>query len=62
MVEHLACANNYRYRAAKARQAAEATTSQEFSECYRKLADYYMALAKLEDDYVARAVAAKLSI
>ena len=62
MLNHLAYANNYRYRAAKCRQSAEGTSSSEFSDCYRRLAEHYELLAKLEEDYVARAVANRLTI
>jgi hypothetical protein len=40
-VDHLALARAYRDRAATCLVSAETTTSNEFSKCYRQLADYY---------------------
>jgi hypothetical protein len=57
MVEHLAWAENYRNRAAKCRSAAENVSSARFANCYRLLADHYIVLADLEEDFARRAVA-----
>jgi len=57
MLNHLAWAKNYRDRAAKCRAIAKETTSASFEECYRMLADHYILLADLEEDYVRRSVA-----
>jgi hypothetical protein len=56
-VEHVARAEAYRNRAAKCRSAAKETTSVRFGACYRSVADYYILLADLEEDYARRAAA-----
>jgi hypothetical protein len=56
MFDHLACAENYRQRAEKCRSTAETVGSARFADCYRLLSDYYLFLAKYEEDYVHRAV------
>jgi hypothetical protein len=52
MVDHLAWAKGYRNRAARCELAARNTSSAEFGDCYRLLARHYVALAKMEEDYV----------
>ncbi|HTE77932.1 MAG TPA: hypothetical protein VK653_14540 [Xanthobacteraceae bacterium] len=54
MVDHLAWAQGYRNRAAKCQVAAQSTSSIEFNECYRLVAQYYLMLANLEEDFVRR--------
>jgi hypothetical protein len=58
MVDHLAWARGYRSRAANCVVAARNTTPAEFGKCYRLLADYYGALAQLEEDFNERQIAA----
>ena len=60
MLNHLAWAKSYRDRAAKCRAIAKETTSASFEKCYRMLADHYILLADLEEDYVRRSVARQL--
>jgi len=50
----------FRQRAAKCLQSAESSASAKFGDCYRLLDKYYVALAELEEDYVARQNAALL--
>jgi hypothetical protein len=59
MVDHLAWAQSYRNRAARCADAAENTSSTKFSECYRLVAQYYLMLANLEEDFVRRDTALK---
>lgn len=54
MSEHLASAQRYRDRAAKCELSAKNTSSIEFGECYRLLAQHYLVLANLEEDCVRR--------
>ena len=58
MVDHLARAREFRRRAAKFQQTAKDSTSAKFGDCYRLLAENYLVLAELEEDYVAREKAA----
>jgi hypothetical protein len=51
MVDHLACAENYRKRADKCRAAADKVSSARFGDCYRLVADYYLFLANYEEAY-----------
>jgi hypothetical protein len=62
MVDHLAWAEGYRNRAAKSELAAQNTSSTKFSECYRLIAQYYLMLANLEEDFVRRDAALKQRI
>jgi hypothetical protein len=62
MVDHLACAQGYRNRAARCEVAAQNTTSTKFSECYRLVAQHYLMLANLEEDFVRRDAALKQRI
>jgi hypothetical protein len=55
MVDHLAWAEGYRNRAAKCRSAGKEISSVSFGNCYRLLADHYVFLAELEEDFVRRA-------
>jgi len=50
MSDHLASAQRYRDRAAKCELSAKNTSSIEFGECYRLLAQHYLVLANLEED------------
>jgi hypothetical protein len=50
MPDHLASAQRYRDRAAKCELSAKNTSSIEFGECYRLLAQHYLVLANLEED------------
>ena len=56
--EHLARARQLRDRAARCELSAKNSTSARFGECYRLLAANYVVLAKLEEDFVAREIAA----
>jgi hypothetical protein len=57
MVDHLVWAQGYRGRAARCVVAAQNSSSSEYSACYRQLAEYYGELARLEEDFQARAIA-----
>jgi hypothetical protein len=57
MVDHLAWAEGYRNRAAKCRSTAKEISSASFGDCYRLLADHYVRLANLEEDYARRTTA-----
>ncbi|MGB6567815.1 MAG: hypothetical protein WBF02_10955, partial [Xanthobacteraceae bacterium] len=57
MVDHLAWAESYRDRAAKCRSTARKVSSIGFGDCYRLLADHYVLLGDLEEDYARRASA-----
>ncbi|HEX4237066.1 MAG TPA: hypothetical protein VHZ64_03860 [Xanthobacteraceae bacterium] len=50
MADHIAAAQRYRARAATAKN----TSSAGFGECYRLLAQHYLALASLEEDCAHR--------
>jgi hypothetical protein len=54
MSDHLASAQRYRDRAAKRELSAKNTSSIEFGECYRLLAQHYLVLANLEEDCARR--------
>jgi hypothetical protein len=54
MSDHLASAQRYRDRAAKCALSAKNTSSIEFGECYRLLAQHYLVLANLEEDCARR--------
>jgi hypothetical protein len=54
MIDHLACAQRYRNRAAKCELAAKNTSSTSFSDCYRLASQYYLMLADLEEDFARR--------
>lgn len=54
MSDHLASAQRYRDRAAKCKLSAKNTSSIEFGECYRLLAQHYLVLANLEEDCARR--------
>jgi hypothetical protein len=54
MPDHLASAQRYRDRAAKCELSAKNTSSIEFGECYRLLAQHYLVLANLEENYARR--------
>jgi hypothetical protein len=60
MLDHLARARELRRQAAKCQQAAKTSVSPKFGDCYRLLADNYVILAQLEEDFVARANSALL--
>ena len=62
MVDHLAWAQSYRDRAVKCRSTARETTSASFEKCYRMLADYYILLADLEEDYARRSKALQQAV
>ncbi len=55
MLDHLARARELRRQAAKCQQAAKTSVSPKFGDCYRLLANNYVILAELEEDFVARA-------
>ena len=57
MVDHLAWAQGYRVRSARCLNAAKNSSSNEFSKCYRQLAEHYAELARLEEDFQAREIA-----
>jgi hypothetical protein len=57
MVDHLARAEGYRDRAAKCRSTAKKISSISIGGCYRLLADHYVFLADLEEDFVRRSTA-----
>ena len=57
MVDHLAWAEGYRNRAAKCLSTGQEITSAGFRDCYRLLADHYVLLAELEEDFARRATA-----
>ena len=52
MSDHQAAAQRYRDRAAKCELSAKNTSSIEFGECYRLLAQHYLVLADLEEELV----------
>ena len=52
--DHIAAAQRYRARAAKCELSAKNTSSAEFGECYRLLAQHYLVLANLEEDCANR--------
>jgi hypothetical protein len=54
MSDHLASAQRCRDRAAKCERSAKNTSSIEFGECYRLLAQHYLVLANLEEDCARR--------
>jgi hypothetical protein len=54
MADHIAAAQRYRARPAKCELSAKNTSSTEFGECYRLLAQHYLALANLEEDCAHR--------
>jgi hypothetical protein len=54
MADHIAAAQRYRARAAKCELSAKNTSSARFGECYRLLAQHYLALANLEEDCAHR--------
>jgi hypothetical protein len=54
VVDHLAWAQGYRDRAAQCRLSAKAISSTKFGDCYRLLAQHYVLLANLEEDFVRR--------
>ena len=55
MVDHLAWAERYRDRAAECQSTAKHTSSISFGNCYRVLADHYILLSNLEEDFARRA-------
>ena len=57
IADHLARAKGYRNRATKCRSSAKETSSVSFGNCYRLLADHYVLLADLEEDYARRSTA-----
>jgi len=57
MIDHLAWAEGYRNRAAKCRSIGKETSSVDFGNCYGLLADHYVFLAELEEDFARRATA-----
>jgi hypothetical protein len=57
MVDHLAWAEGYRNRAAKCQSTGQGISSASFGNCYRLLADHYVFLAELEEDFARRATA-----
>ena len=59
MVNHLSRAKELRSRAAQYEISAQNTTSKKFEECYRLLAENFLVLATLEEEYVQREVAAR---
>jgi hypothetical protein len=61
MLGHLESAKQYRRRAARCGELAQATSSEAFGKCYRIMAEYFISLADLEEDFVRRAVASKMS-
>ncbi len=54
MLDHLARARELRRHADKCQQAAKASASVKFGDCYRLLAKNYVILAELEEGFVAR--------
>lgn len=54
MGDHIAAAQRYRARAAKCELFAKNTSSMGFGECYRLLAQQYLVLANLEEDWARR--------
>jgi hypothetical protein len=52
-MDHFARAEALRQRAMSCRSSADETTSADFQNCYRLLADHYANLARLEEDYAA---------
>jgi hypothetical protein len=60
MLDHLARAKVLRHRAAACEQSAQKTDSVGFGNCYRLLAQNYVILAGLEEDYAHRQVSAKI--
>jgi hypothetical protein len=58
MLDHLARARELRNRAAKCQLSAKTSASAKFGNCYRLLAEHYVILAKLEEDFVGRQRAA----
>jgi hypothetical protein len=57
MSDHLASAQRYRDRATRCELSAKNTSSIEFGECYRLLAQHYLVLANLEEDCARRRLA-----
>jgi len=58
MSDHLAAAQRYRDRAIRCEFSAKNTSSVEFGECYRLLAQHYLVLADLEENCARRPFAA----
>jgi len=58
MPDHLARARELRLRAAQCQLSAKNSGSAKFGHCYRLLAEHYVILAKLEEDFVGRQDAA----
>jgi hypothetical protein len=54
MVDHIEWAENYRKRAAACRSIAEVVSSGQFRNCYCELAEHYLSLANLEEDFARR--------
>src|SRR5271154_4787136 len=59
MVDHLACAERSRVRAYQCGLSAKNTTSSSFAKCYRELAELYLSIAEIEEDFVRRDMASK---
>ena len=59
MINHLTRAKELRIRAGQYEISAEETTSEKFRECYRLLAINFNGLATLEEEFVAREIAAR---
>jgi hypothetical protein len=62
MVDHLAWAEGYRNRAAKCRSTAKEISSVSYGNCYRLLADHYVLLADLEENYAQRSTAMQQAV
>jgi hypothetical protein len=61
MVDHLARAKEMRARARNCEVSAKQSKSEKFAECYRALADNYNILATIEEEFLAREIAAARS-
>lgn len=57
MINHRKRAENYRKRAASCQARAQDVSSMKFKDCYHSLAEHYLSLAKLEDDFARQAAA-----
>jgi hypothetical protein len=59
MVDHLACAERFRLKAFECGLSANGATSSSYAKCYRDLAQLYISMADVEEDFVRRDLAEK---
>jgi hypothetical protein len=58
MVDHLACAQRYRFKAGECEQSAKGVTSPLFAKCYIELAKLFLSIATNEENFAHREMAA----